>query len=85
MFVECVCSDDLLTERLRKRETLYSISDARLKHFEQIRKNFEPLNELCDDMHVIIYTGNTPEESIREILSQDYFLLTKQTQKAMER
>lgn len=79
LFVECVCSETLLKKRLRMREKQFSISDARLYHLEKIRKEFDPLDELCDDMHIVIDTKNSLKENIRQILSQDYSLLSRQT------
>ncbi|QTA92752.1 AAA family ATPase [Desulfonema magnum] len=69
IFAECVASDDLLKERLRKRETTSSVSDARIHHFEQFRKRYEPLKELQDEIHIQVDTEKPLGECMKQILS----------------
>ncbi|MBW1744596.1 MAG: AAA family ATPase, partial [Deltaproteobacteria bacterium] len=57
IFVECVCHEDLIKERLRERETVPSISDARLPHIKEIKAAFEPLDEVPDEMHIVVDTA----------------------------
>ncbi len=85
MFVECICPEAILKERLLKREAVSSVSDARLRHFEQMKARFESLNEVRDDMHISVETERPLEESMEYILSQDYVLESVQTAKAMKR
>ena len=70
VFVECLSPVNLSKARLMKRRTGSSISDARLRHFEQFKKRFEPLNEIPDEIHIPIDTERPLQESIRKILSQ---------------
>ncbi|MGA1791789.1 MAG: AAA family ATPase [bacterium] len=83
IFVECVCPEDLIRERLRVREKLPSESDARLHHLERIRAAFEPLDEIRDEMHILVHTDRPIEESLQQILSQDYDRLARQTEKTI--
>jgi len=85
MFVECICPEDLLKERLMRREATSSVSDARLRHFEQFKARFEPLDEIRDEMHLRVDTQRPLEESLQYILSQDYVLECLQTGEAMKR
>jgi aminoglycoside phosphotransferase family enzyme/predicted kinase len=71
VFVECLSPVNLSKARLMKRKTGPSISDARLRHFEQFNKRFEPLNEIPDEIHVPVDTQRALKECIQKILSQD--------------
>jgi aminoglycoside phosphotransferase family enzyme/predicted kinase len=70
VFVECLSPASLSKARLMKRRTGTSISDARLRHFEQFKKRFEPLNEIPDEIHIPIDTERPLQEIIQKILSQ---------------
>jgi len=85
MFVECIGPEAVLKERLIRREAISSVSDARLRHFEQIKARFEPLNEVRDEMHIGVDTEMPLEQSMEHILSRDYVLECLQTAKALER
>jgi aminoglycoside phosphotransferase family enzyme/predicted kinase len=74
VFVECLSPVNLSKARLMKRRNGTSVSDARLQHFEQFKKRFEPLNEIPDEIHVSVSTERSLEECIQKILSQDNML-----------
>jgi predicted kinase len=74
VFVECLSPVNLSKARLMKRRNGTSVSDARLQHFEQFKKRFEPLNEIPDEMHIPVSTEKSLEACIQKILSQDYML-----------
>ena len=57
-----------------KRRNGTSISDARLRHFEQFKKRFEPLNEIPDEIHIPVSTERSLEACIQKILSQDHLM-----------
>ncbi len=83
MFVECICPEAVLKDRLIRREATSSVSDARLRHFEEIKARFEPLNEVRDEMHIGVDTEKPLEESMEHILSRDYVLKCLQIAEAM--
>lgn len=85
IFVECVCPDALLKGRLLEREGTSLVSDARIRHFEQLKARFEPLEELREDMHIRVDTQMPLDESLEQILSQDYVLECRQSAEAMKR
>lgn len=85
IFVECVCPEAVLKDRLLKREGISSVSDASIHHFEQLKARFEPLDEVRDEMHIRVETERPVEESMQQALSQDYDLLSRQTAEAMKR
>jgi len=84
IFVECTASDDILRERLSKRDVSTSVSDARLHHFTRLRQRFEPLDELPDKMYIRINTEKALEEGVRKIISHDYALLSYQTARVIK-
>ena len=85
MFVECICPEAALKERLMRRERTSSVSDARLHHFQQIKARFEPVNEVRDDMHIRVDTERSLEVSMEHIISRDYVLECLQTAEALKR
>ena len=74
VFVECVLKENIIKERLLKRETGYSVSDARYHHYEDFKKRFEPLNELGDEMHIRVDTERSLESCMEKILATDYYI-----------
>ena len=86
MFVECTCPEAVLKKRLVRRDATASVSDARLRHFEQIKARFEPLSEVRDEkMYIGVDTERPLEESLEHILSQDYVLECLQTAEVLQR
>ncbi|MBW1696321.1 MAG: AAA family ATPase [Deltaproteobacteria bacterium] len=76
-FIQCVASDEVLKERLKLREHKSSLSDARLHHFDEFKRRFEPLTEVPEDIHVRINTEKPLEDSMETILSHEHFMLSK--------
>ena len=79
VFVECVLKENVIKERLLKRETGYPVSDARYHHYEDLKKRFEPLNELGDEMHIRVDTEKPLETCIEQILAKDYYIASLNT------
>ena len=79
VFVECVLKEKVIKERLLKRETGYSVSDARYHHYEDFKKRFEPLIELGDEMHIRVDTEKSLEACMEQILSKDYYMASLNT------
>lgn len=79
VFVECVLKENVIKERLLKREAGYPVSDARYHHYEDFKKRFEPLNELGDEMHIRVDTENPLEECMEQILAKDYYIASLNT------
>ena len=71
IFVECLAADNLLTERLRKRETEPSLSDARLTHLEHFKKRYEPIADIAPAIHVQIDTQAPVRDCLRQLLLDD--------------
>ncbi|MEZ4525301.1 MAG: universal stress protein [Desulfobacterales bacterium] len=76
VFAECRAPEEVTRERLIRRETSPSVSDARIHHFEDFKKSFEPLDEIGADMHICVNTQKPLEETVGDILTRDYALLS---------
>jgi aminoglycoside phosphotransferase family enzyme/predicted kinase len=74
VFVECVLKENVIKERLLKRDTGYPVSDARYHHYEDFKKRFEPLNELGDEMHFRVDTEKSLEACMEQILAKDRYI-----------
>jgi uncharacterized protein len=72
IFVECVCNQEALRERLEKRETNPNISDARLQHLTDMVRTFEPLREVPSEAYLRVDTEKTFERSLLEVLAGGY-------------
>jgi predicted kinase len=56
LFAETVCDDATLRERLRRRATGPSVSDATEPLLTRMRAGFEPVTELDPGQHVVVRT-----------------------------
>ena len=74
VFVECRAAEATLAERLLKRETEPSVSDARLIHLEAFKKRFEPIAPVGSAIHILVDTENPPAACLRQILLTDSLL-----------
>jgi hypothetical protein len=71
-FVEAICDDTTLRTRLRARAASVSVSDATERLLEQVRREFDPVNELAVGEHVPIHTTlplSRQVQAIRETLA----------------
>ena len=68
LFVETVCDEATLRERLRRRATGPSVSDAGEALLERVRAEFEPVTELGAGEHVRVDTTGPPEAAVRAAL-----------------
>ena len=71
IFVECLASDNLLAQRLRKRESEPSLSDARLIHLEHFKKRYDPIADIEPAIHVRIDTQAPVGDCLRRLLLDD--------------
>jgi uncharacterized protein len=65
LFVETVCDEVTLRERLRRRAAGPVISDAGEALLERVRAEFEPVTELGAGEHVRVDTTGPPEVAVR--------------------
>jgi hypothetical protein len=68
LFVETVCDEATLRERLRRRATGSSVSDAGEALLERVRAEFEPVTELGAGEYVRVDTTGPPEAAARAAL-----------------
>jgi len=74
IFVQCVCPEETLRERLLLRETGGSVSDARIQHLPAMIRDFEPLDELPPDRHLRASTGGDVASALYGIFEEAYAL-----------
>ena len=70
VFLECLCSETVLKDRLKKRNTVPTLSDARPEHFENLKAVFEPTDDLSQSIHLTVDTQKSADDSIRDILAR---------------
>ncbi len=70
MFVACECPEAVIKKRLEERENRPGVSDARLRHFEDIRKQFAPFDDIPEDMLLRIDTSEPVDDCMERILSE---------------
>jgi len=70
--VECLASEATLRRRLERRDREGSLSDARLQHLNDFRRDFEPLTELPESVHLSLPTERSPAALITELMVQAY-------------
>jgi aminoglycoside phosphotransferase family enzyme/predicted kinase len=84
LFIECVCPEEALRERLQQREkSAESLSDARLQHLSEMIRRFEPLEEQLPQTHLRVETDGPFSRSLMEILSGTYALQCLQVQEIL--
>ena len=72
LFVQCVAPENLLKKRLLLRENQQLVSDARISIYESFKQQFEPMEELSDAQHMIVYTQKPLEESMQQIFNHNF-------------
>lgn len=84
VFVECICREETLRERLEQREaSADSLSDARLQHLSEMIRRFDPLEEQSPWSHLQVETDGPFLRSFMEILSGAYALQCLQVQQIL--
>jgi aminoglycoside phosphotransferase family enzyme/predicted kinase len=83
VFVECHCKEKTVRSRLKIREKTAGHSDARLQHFTQIAKEFEPILEFPHEFHMKVNTEQPLRHSLAEVLSMGYTLKCQQVQQVI--
>ncbi len=57
--VECLANEEVIKRRLEYRQQQGSVSDGRWEIFNDIKKDFEPVDELNEINHIVLDTANT--------------------------
>jgi hypothetical protein len=68
--VECVASDETIRQRLEERSRAGSISDGRWEIFADIKKDYDSVDELPPDEHLILDTVSSSGNIIASILQR---------------
>jgi aminoglycoside phosphotransferase family enzyme/predicted kinase len=83
IFVECRACLETIRKRLLQRESRPEVSDARLSHLHQFQRNFEPLEEIEEDIHLQVDTQVPIESNIQQILARANAILFNHAKKAL--
>ena len=84
IFIECTAPYQTLKKRLMEREVTATLSDARLRHLKQFQAQYEPLEEIRNELHVRVDTSIPLNECIRQILIHDHFATSQQIGELMK-
>jgi predicted kinase len=72
LFVECRAPEAVLHNRLRQREHIPSVSDARVAHFDTLKSRFDPLTEVPARHHLWLDTTEPPEDCLNTLFIERY-------------
>lgn len=84
IFVECLCTEDTIKARLEQREGESCVSDARLKHYRDMKQAFEPMDEIPPENHISVHTDIPLDKTLDIILTHEHDLLSRQAAKLDE-
>lgn len=78
IFVYCFCKETTLQSRLKAREYLPNISDARIEHLQYMKNDFDPISELPELILVSVSTDQPLPDALAQLVSDAYDRKTKQ-------
>ncbi len=67
-FIETQAPEQLIQERLKERENMPVISDARLENYIELSNSYEPLTEVLRHQHISLSTEAPPNRTIDKLL-----------------
>ena len=68
LFIQCICKEEEIKQRLEKRLKKKSVSDGRWEIYLQQKGSFEPLTP--DEYHIIVDTSNTSYDYRMTVFTQ---------------
>lgn len=77
VFIECTADNGLVKERLLKRESEPTISDARIHQFDMLKARYEPFLNDGSCRHVRADTAVPPDELIRQVVIRSFRMDTE--------
>lgn len=72
VFVECVCPEATIRDRLQRRRAEGSLSDARVEHLADMIQSFEPLSEAVSSEYFTVDTGGSLHRALVQLLAEGY-------------
>jgi aminoglycoside phosphotransferase family enzyme/predicted kinase len=84
IFVETVCTEETIRDRLKVREKAPGLSDARLDHLPDMIRSFEALEELPDITYFQISSDHPLESMLMETLSKGFECTYNQVNRLLE-
>jgi aminoglycoside phosphotransferase family enzyme/predicted kinase len=72
LWVVCEVEENVLRRRLKDREKVPSVSDARLDHLEHFKSKWEPLEEISEASKLPVNTGSSWKRLLGDILARGH-------------
>lgn len=83
IFVHCGCRPETIRRRLSLREAEGGLSDARLAHFEDMLRHFDPVLEPATDTLLAVDTEREPEDALHHTLGRAHALKHAQVERLL--
>ena len=71
-FILCECPNHVIRERLLAREKRPGVSDARLRHFDDIKKTFAPFDDIPEKNLIRVDSSESIDKCMEHILSESH-------------
>ena len=71
-FVLCECPDRVIRKRLIERKKRPGVSDARLRHFDDIKKTFAPFEDIPEKELIRVDSSESLDKCMEHILSESH-------------
>jgi len=85
IFMECTAPPAEIKKRLKKRGNAQEVSDARLKHYEEMKERFQPLSDIPSDRHILVDTTLPSHKGWAALLLDQYNCLSGQADALAEK
>jgi uncharacterized protein len=69
IFAECRAPEQVIKERLARRDREPGLSDARLNHWKHFQDHYEPITDIAAPMHMVLDTTHTVDELVFELIA----------------
>lgn len=73
VFLQCAAPDHLIKKRLEARSKTKTVSDARLQHFKDFKRRFEPLEDIRREICMVLSTDRALADNLRDIYADIHF------------
>ena len=75
---ECSCGIKAIRKRLRKRDQHGSTSDARIEHLPHLLRNYQPINNLQEEIFIRVDTEQPRPQTLQRFLADAYRMQQEQ-------
>jgi len=68
--IECVLDEETTRERMRRRESEVSVSDALARDLPRFQASFEPFDDIPSFQHIRVNTAEAPGALVEQVLAE---------------